>query len=278
MKKFILTILALVLSFGVASAETILNPDSIVIDDGQLKSVVFLPDVTGATDDDTFPNDEWAREDCFQTANSLPDTNPWKQSELDRCENSIFNLQPDGWVTREDSPYWNAKVADLGQIALHNDKRANTVAFYPNYDPANEYGREWSELSSYKKMVQHMMKQSSVKNLGKRVTVSFETEVEAGEFGAYKDAVLDFQGFDSSDIAIFQDGKIEFNTKYLTGNIQAGAVHQNSVPRQIILDIFVGVGDLDAYEKFINDLEAWNNSGTVLSEFDVNGNRTFIRE
>lgn len=269
---------ALVLAALVAHAQTELNADSIVFNESQLLNIKFYPDPLGDSVEDNFPNNDWAQSICFERANALPDSSPWKEKELARCENKeAFGLHPDGFVLKSDSPYKDDSVPDGGQEALYTAAaRYQPIEAIPSYDPSEFGGTPWDKLSTYRQKSLHLTKGGPLQPAGKLFELVFTTEVTAGQYGAYKDEVISKDGFDAPIAVLFGSEAIEINTRYLFGNDDAGVGHQNSSPPQIQARVFISNDEVEVYEKFIEDLADWN-SGPKMQISEEGGVTTYSR-
>lgn len=255
MKKFgLILTLILALFATAAQAETILNPDSIVVGEDQLLEIKFL-EVTGPTDDDTFPDAKWCTDHGSNPA----------------------NCKPDGWVTKEDSPYYRVDVADLGQRDLYDAMRAGAITRYPGYKDGDWYGKTWAQLSNYTKMLQHMTDQTTKQQVGWRVLIRFTTEQTSQAHYDWSQ-IISQTGFGDPSAVLFLDHKIEVNTKYMFGHPNAGSVYVVSAnPPQIWLDLFIPRSSTDIYDKLLADLEAWNQEPILVSQV-IDGVTTYIRQ
>lgn len=85
---FTLIVVALLMFCGPGFADTVLTPDSVVFGEDQLKEIVFT-EVTGPTDDDTFPDVAWCEAAC--AASNTP---------MDKCNTTSNACRPDGFVPK----------------------------------------------------------------------------------------------------------------------------------------------------------------------------------
>lgn len=165
----------------------------------------------------------------------------------------------------------------MGQRQLYIDMRNGQVLKYEGYVDGSWYGRSWDELSSYRKMLQHMTDQTTRQKVGWNVIVRFDTEVSPQQHYDWATTV-DLGGFDDPAAILFRDGEIELNTKYLKGSPEAGTVHlSSSMPYQIWATMFVPSSDLDVYDRLVLDLEAWNAEPILQKNQAADGVITYRR-
>lgn len=218
---------------------------SIVMPADALSEFTFI-NTEGATDDDTFPNKEW----CVER-----NANPKGPG-----------CQPDGWITREDSPYYDVHQQDLGQKDLYLDYFKNTVTPYPGYSGSTP----WNKLTPYGKLLAHMTNQYTVTLTGWDILIRAKVNTTVPAFNNWQQSVNP-AGF-SSDVAIvFTEDAFEINThffKYNTDTVAAvamsGTDDDPSTPENeetdkfIYIDIHIPLSEKAVFDKLVEDFEQWN--------------------
>ena len=228
MKRLFLTILAVLILAGQAWAVEY-NSDSVVFDASDLTEIEII-DVQGASAIDTYP---------------------------------VGN--PDGWIPKQDSPYYNPNVPDLGQAKLYEDKFANNVKKYDGYVDGSFLGKSWEQLSSYWKMSFHMTNEQSTTQIGWQIQIKSKVDTTLSEYDQW-DTNKSPDGFNDTTAVIFTDTLIEVNTRYLFGHQKAGTALRSSAiapnNKSLWLDLFIS--DQSVFDQFLADLNAWNNAPNLI--------------